>query len=143
MSSRRAWAMLVPIALAVVGCAGPAPSMSSAPTLSTSSPASSGEACTGPVTTAAPTGWWGDRVFYEVFVRSFADSDGDGIGDLRGLTAHLDDLNDGDAATTDDLGVTGLWLMPIASPRVTTAMTSSTIGPWSATTAPPMTFGHS
>jgi alpha-amylase len=53
-------------------------------------------------------------VFYEVFVRSFADSDGDGIGDLRGLTAHLDDLNDGDAATTDDLGVSGLWLMPIA-----------------------------
>jgi glycosidase len=50
-------------------------------------------------------------VFYEVFVRSFADSDGDGIGDLRGLTAHLDQLNDGDPGT-DDLGVTGLWLMP-------------------------------
>jgi glycosidase len=49
-----------------------------------------------------------------VFVRSFADSDGDGIGDLRGLTDHLDYLNDGDPATTDDLGVTGLWLMPIA-----------------------------
>ena len=49
-----------------------------------------------------------------MFVRSFADSDGDGIGDLRGLTAHLDDLNDGDPATTGDLGVTGLWLMPIA-----------------------------
>jgi glycosidase len=53
-------------------------------------------------------------VFYEVFVRSFADSDGDGIGDLRGLTDRLDDLNDGDPATTDDLGVSGLWLMPIA-----------------------------
>jgi glycosidase len=49
-----------------------------------------------------------------VFVRSFADSDGDGIGDLRGLTDRLDYLNDGDPATTDDLGVTGLWLMPIA-----------------------------
>ena len=35
-------------------------------------------------------GWWLDRTFYEVFVRSFADSDGDGIGDLRGLTARLD-----------------------------------------------------
>ena len=58
--------------------------------------------------------WWADRVFYEVFVRSFADSDGDGIGDLRGLTQRLDYLNDGDPATTDDLGVTALWLMPVA-----------------------------
>jgi len=58
--------------------------------------------------------WWQTAVFYEVFVRSFADSNGDGIGDLEGLRAHLDDLNDGDEATTDDLGVTGLWLMPIA-----------------------------
>jgi alpha-amylase len=49
-----------------------------------------------------------------VFVRSFADSDGDGIGDFRGLTAHLDQLNDGDPATTNDLGITGIWLMPIA-----------------------------
>jgi glycosidase len=57
--------------------------------------------------------WWQDRVFYEVFVRSFADADGDGIGDLAGLTARLDYLNDGDPGTTDDLGVTGLWLMPI------------------------------
>jgi glycosidase len=57
--------------------------------------------------------WWGDRVFYEVFVRSFADSNGDGIGDLRGLTQRLDYLNDGDPKTTTDLGVTGLWLMPV------------------------------
>jgi glycosidase len=66
-------------------------------------------------TTVLPSGpWWRDRIFYEVFVRSFADSNGDGIGDLRGLTERLDYLNDGDPATTDDLGVTGLWLMPIA-----------------------------
>jgi glycosidase len=51
-------------------------------------------------------------VFAEVFVRSYADADGDGVGDLRGLTAKLDYLNDGDPATTTDLGVTGLWLMP-------------------------------
>jgi glycosidase len=57
--------------------------------------------------------WWNDAVFYEVFVRSFYDSDGDGIGDLGGLIAKLDYLNDGDPATTTDLGVTGLWLMPI------------------------------
>ena len=58
-------------------------------------------------------GWWRDKVFYEVFVRSFADSNGDGVGDLAGLTAHLDALNDGDAGTGDDLGVDALWLMPI------------------------------
>ncbi len=46
-------------------------------------------------------------------MRSFADSDGDGIGDLRGLTQRLDQLNDGDPATTGDLGITGLWLMPV------------------------------
>lgn len=57
--------------------------------------------------------WWNDRVFYEVFVRSFYDSDGDGIGDLQGLIQKLDYLNDGDSSTTNDLGVTGLWLMPI------------------------------
>jgi len=58
-------------------------------------------------------GWWNNTVFYEVFVRSFYDSNGDGIGDLNGLIARLDYLNDGDPATTNDLGVTGLWLMPI------------------------------
>jgi len=57
--------------------------------------------------------WWNDTVFYEIFVRSYFDSNGDGIGDLRGLVAKLDYLNDGDAATSEDLGVTGLWLMPI------------------------------
>lgn len=57
--------------------------------------------------------WWNDRVFYEIFVRSFQDSDGDGIGDIQGLISRLDYLNDGDPTTSTDLGVTGLWLMPI------------------------------
>jgi len=57
--------------------------------------------------------WWNDTVFYEVFVRSFKDSNGDGVGDLNGLIEKLDYLNDGDPTTTSDLGVTGLWLMPI------------------------------
>jgi glycosidase len=62
-------------------------------------------------------GWADGTVLYEVFVRSFADSDGDGVGDLRGLIDRLDYLNDGDPATSDDLGVGGLWLMPVfASP---------------------------
>ena len=58
-------------------------------------------------------GWWNNTVFYEVFIRSFYDTNGDGIGDLNGLIAKLDYLNDGNPATTNDLGVTGLWLMPI------------------------------
>lgn len=58
-------------------------------------------------------GWWRDAVFYEIFVRSFADSDGDGIGDFKGLTEKLDYLNDGDPATNTDLGVDAVWLMPI------------------------------
>jgi alpha-amylase len=57
--------------------------------------------------------WLRGAVFYEVFVRSFADSDGDGKGDLRGLTSKLDYLNDGDPSTTTDLGVDALWLMPV------------------------------
>jgi glycosidase len=56
---------------------------------------------------------WNDGVWYEAFVRSFADSNGDGVGDLRGLTARLDYLNDGNPQTTTDLGVSGIWLMPI------------------------------
>lgn len=57
--------------------------------------------------------WWNDSSFYQILVRSFKDSDGDGIGDLQGIIQQLDYLNDGDPTTTDDLGITGLWLMPI------------------------------
>jgi alpha-amylase len=50
------------------------------------------------------------RVFYEIFVRAFNDSNGDGKGDLKGVTQKLDYLS-------KDLGVSGIWLMPInASP---------------------------
>jgi glycosidase len=52
-------------------------------------------------------------VYYELFVRSFYDSDGDGIGDLKGITQKLDYLNDGNPETTTDLGIGGIWLMPI------------------------------
>lgn len=44
-------------------------------------------------------------IYYEIFVRSFADSDGDGIGDLNGVTSKLDYI--------EELGVDGIWLMPI------------------------------
>ena len=60
-----------------------------------------------------PIGWWNEVVFYEIFVRSFKDSDGDGVGDFQGIISQLDYLNDGDPATSDDLGIGGIWLMPI------------------------------
>ena len=53
------------------------------------------------------------RVFYEIFVGSFSDSDGDGIGDLRGIINRMDYLNDGDPASGKSLGIEGIWLTPV------------------------------
>ncbi|HUA35717.1 MAG TPA: alpha-amylase family glycosyl hydrolase [Candidatus Binataceae bacterium] len=54
--------------------------------------------------------WWQRAVFYQIYPRSFADSNGDGIGDLDGITARLDYLNDG---TPRSLGIDAIWLNPI------------------------------
>jgi alpha-glucosidase len=53
--------------------------------------------------------WWRRGAIYQIYPRSFADSDGDGIGDLRGVVEHLDHLSDG---TRDSLGVEAIWLSP-------------------------------
>ena len=54
--------------------------------------------------------WWKEAVVYQIYPRSFADSNGDGIGDLNGITAHLDYLK--------NLGVDVIWVSPIyASPN--------------------------
>jgi hypothetical protein len=55
--------------------------------------------------TANDVTWYRDAILYEVFVRAFADSNGDGIGDLPGLISRLDYLQ--------DLGVDTIWLLPI------------------------------
>jgi alpha-glucosidase len=49
--------------------------------------------------------WWRDEVIYHIYVRSFADSNGDGIGDLNGVTERLDHL--------ERLGVGAIWLSPV------------------------------
>jgi alpha-amylase len=58
--------------------------------------------------------WKRGAVCYEIFVRSFYDSDADGVGDLNGLIQKLDYVNDGDPKTNRDLGARCIWLMPIA-----------------------------
>ena len=53
------------------------------------------------------------RTYYQIFVGSFSDSDGDGIGDLRGIINRFDYLNDGNINSGKSLGVQGIWLSPI------------------------------
>ena len=54
---------------------------------------------------ATPNPWWANAVVYQIYPRSFQDSNGDGIGDLKGITSRLDYLA--------DLGVDVLWLSPV------------------------------
>jgi glycosidase len=72
-------------------------------------PQATSEASPVPTTSPAPIAesahWWNKAVFYEIFVRSFNDSNGDGIGDFNGITQKLDYLQ--------ELGINAIWLMPI------------------------------
>jgi alpha-glucosidase len=52
--------------------------------------------------------WWREGVLYQIYPRSFQDSNGDGIGDLRGIINRLDHLN----GRPDSLGIDGIWISP-------------------------------
>lgn len=67
--------------------------------------------CTGDKLPDKPDDMYGN--YYEIFVASFYDSDGDGMGDFAGITEKMPYLNDGDNSKFEDLMVDGLWLMPI------------------------------
>ena len=61
-------------------------------------------------------GWWKSAVFYQIYPKSFQDTNGDGIGDLKGIISRLDYLQ--------SLGIDGIWLSPVfQSHRWTMAMT--------------------
>ena len=56
-------------------------------------------------------GWWKSAVFYQIYPKSFQDTNGDGIGDLKGIISRLDYL--------DQLGIDGIWMSPVCqSPQV-------------------------
>jgi alpha-amylase len=90
----RPWSVIAALALLLASCAGTRVDV-----------APQASATVSPRVSQWDHEWARGAVFYEVFVRSFADSNGDGIGDFQGLTAKLDYLR--------DLGVDGLWLMPV------------------------------
>lgn len=73
--------------------------------------------------------WWKNAVIYQVYPRSFFDSNGDGVGDIQGIIQKLDYL--------ENLGIDAIWLSPVyKSPRMTTAMiypTTRTLIPFSET----------
>lgn len=90
--------LLTLLAGLLLGCAPVTPALQTTPTADSASTAES------PLETeSAP--WWREAVFYEIFVRSFHDSNGDGIGDFNGITQKLEYLQ--------ELGINAIWLMPI------------------------------
>ncbi|ANY65823.1 alpha-amylase [Paenibacillus sp. BIHB 4019] len=95
--------ILLPLLLLVAACSNDSGSSSSSSSSSSDSPSSS-------PTPSSEVGSYDvdeqpSTVYYEIFVRSFYDTNGDGIGDLNGVTAKLDYLK--------QLGIGGIWLMPI------------------------------
>ena len=63
--------------------------------------------------------WWQTGVIYQIYPLTFADANGDGIGDLQGIIEKLDYLNDGNPDSDQSLGIDAIWLSPISkSPMI-------------------------
>ncbi len=81
-----------------------------APAISTAQQVSSKPDAAAPLINGYEPAWWKEAVVYQIYPRSFQDSNGDGIGDLKGITQHLDYLQ--------NLGINVIWLSPhFASPN--------------------------
>ncbi|HCB94740.1 MAG TPA: alpha amylase, partial [Ruminococcus sp.] len=94
----------------LTGCGADNSSSESSDSSSNSASSDSSDPISGIEATASTDKY---RNFYQIFVNSFCDSNGDQIGDLQGIISQLDYLNDGDPNTGDDLGIDGIWLTPI------------------------------
>ena len=92
--------LLIAAALSLASCGGGGSSPTAPPTFDTSAVAAADPGSSVPAT-------WQTGTFIEIYVRGYQDSDGDGIGDLKGLISRLDYLK--------DLGITGIWLMPVTN----------------------------
>ncbi|MBO4839180.1 MAG: hypothetical protein J5493_07435 [Lachnospiraceae bacterium] len=104
-------AVLLVFALLLSGCSGKKQKdETTAPAVETTTPTPETEAPEPVNLELTPEN---SRVFYEIFVGSFSDSDGDGIGDLRGIINRMDYLNDGRGEQGSSLGIEGIWLTPI------------------------------
>lgn len=57
--------------------------------------------------------WWENEVIYQIYPLTFADGNGDGIGDLRGIIQRIDYLNDGNPDSKTSLGIDAIWISPI------------------------------
>ena len=91
--------------LVLLAACAPAPATPPTTLSATPVPATQAVSTTEPGPPEQVYPWWREAVFYEIFVRSFNDSNGDGIGDFNGITQKLDYLK--------TLGVNAIWLMPI------------------------------
>lgn len=102
---------LTVLGLFVAACGPTPPSGSPIPSTPSTVASASPQTPTATLIPYDPPDWFQEAVLYEIFVRSFADANGDGIGDLNGITEHLDHIQ--------NLGATAIWLTPIyPSPSV-------------------------
>ena len=101
--------LIVSLVFAMFGCAGNTETPATTQPVETTEP---GEVIILDAGTPIPPDT-NARVYYHIFVGSFSDSNGDGVGDLRGIIERFDYLNDGDDASGKSLGIEGIWLSPI------------------------------